>query len=77
MSEARRSVREAVKLWSRVKDQLVLSERTTESHHVSFRFSTDRQQKELQRAQKEEKALRGEGRLEEMHRIIGPKSQVC
>ncbi|XP_046580730.1 uncharacterized protein LOC124288178 isoform X2 [Haliotis rubra] len=40
------------------------------------RFSNDRQHKELQRAQKEEKALRGEGKLEEMHRIMGPKSQT-
>ncbi|XP_048257437.1 uncharacterized protein LOC124116969 isoform X2 [Haliotis rufescens] len=66
LQEKYRVLRDAVLLFS-VKDQY---------GSEWIRFSTDRQQKELQRAQKEEKALRGEGRLEEMHRIIGPKSQT-
>ena len=42
-----------------------------------FRLGREGRQAELQKLRKEEKKLRGDGRLVEMAGLIGSKSQVC
>ena len=42
-----------------------------------FRLGREGRQAELQKLRKEEKRLRGDGRLVEMAGLIGSKSQVC